>query len=250
MSPFIAAFMLMALLPPGPILWTWSFFAIPYLAIAFGTQDDPLFRVSPRVGDMSYGIYVHAFPLQQTVYYYLHSQLSFWPIQGVSAAATILCSYLSWHWIENPALRMKPAPQKNYVRSSLTLSPAQPKTPAAAEHVPHGTGKIRNTHVHLRWRRRLEAGSGRRMAPATGVSRICGTGPPGLGACTDLPAPADRRSKPAGRRRSGRASPWRPLYSLRDPRPVDRCHAPHLPQPSINGGGRLRSRRRRGRTIR
>src|SRR6185312_2079537 len=115
MGRSIALCMLMALAPPGPALWAVAFFAIPYIALAFGAQDDPLFKLSPRIGDMSYGIYIYAFPLQQTTYYFLHSHLSFWPIQGISAAATILFAYVSWHWVESPALRMKPAPRKALV---------------------------------------------------------------------------------------------------------------------------------------
>jgi peptidoglycan/LPS O-acetylase OafA/YrhL len=108
----IAAFMLMAVLPHGSLLWLWSWFAIPYIVLAFCTQNDPMFSLPPWLGDLSYGIYIYAFPLQQMVYYYGHSTLSFWQMQAMSAALTLFCSYLSWHFVENPALRLKPTRRK------------------------------------------------------------------------------------------------------------------------------------------
>jgi peptidoglycan/LPS O-acetylase OafA/YrhL len=108
----IAAFMLMAVLPPGNLLWSWSWFAIPYIVLAFCTQNDPMFSLPSWLGDLSYGIYIYAFPLQQTVYNFGHTTVSFWQMQAMSAALTLLCSYLSWHIVENPALRLKPAKRK------------------------------------------------------------------------------------------------------------------------------------------
>jgi peptidoglycan/LPS O-acetylase OafA/YrhL len=122
----IAAFMLMALIPPGNLLWIWSFFAIPYIVLAFCTQDDPMFRLSRWLGDLSYGIYIYAFPLQQLVYYYAHPKLSFWPIQVISALLTVACSYLSWHIVESPALRLKPAGGKGPSRIAQDARAAVP----------------------------------------------------------------------------------------------------------------------------
>jgi peptidoglycan/LPS O-acetylase OafA/YrhL len=108
----IAAFMLMAVLAPGNLLWFCSWFAIPYIVLTFCTQHDPMFSLPSWLGDLSYGIYIYAFPLQQTVYYYGHTTVSFWQMQAMSAALTLLCSYLSWHIVENPALRLKPTKRK------------------------------------------------------------------------------------------------------------------------------------------
>ena len=70
------------------------------------------------------------------------------------------------------------------------------QTPAAAEHVSHGTGKVRNSHAHLRWPRRRERD---RAAYVLGlrVPRVGDTDHPAL-CIHDLPASANRGSKPGG----------------------------------------------------
>ena len=60
-----------------------------------------------RFGDYSYGIYLFAFPVQQSV---IHFIPSIQPIQLsiVAGIATFIFAFLSWHLIEKPALALKP----------------------------------------------------------------------------------------------------------------------------------------------
>lgn len=59
-----------------------------------------------RVGDYSYGLYIYAYPIQQTFRYYFPDIL---PLQLFAAAsvATLVCAMLSWHLVEHPALLLK-----------------------------------------------------------------------------------------------------------------------------------------------
>jgi len=79
-----------------------------------------LARVSPigarwtdRVGDLSYGVYIYAFPVQQLVMHWGKDQ-SF-PL-GVdwllTVSVTLGLAYLSWHSVEQWALRFKPSARK------------------------------------------------------------------------------------------------------------------------------------------
>ena len=59
-----------------------------------------------RAGDYSYGLYIYAFPVQQTLRQYIPDIM---PL-GLFALASLLtlgCAMLSWHLVEHPALRLK-----------------------------------------------------------------------------------------------------------------------------------------------
>jgi peptidoglycan/LPS O-acetylase OafA/YrhL len=80
---------------------------LPFLMLAFGLANGRLLSRLTAY-DYSYGIYIYAFPIQQTV-------AKFWPTMPLALylittlSATIALAALSWHWIEKPALRLKPA---------------------------------------------------------------------------------------------------------------------------------------------
>ena len=79
---------------------------LPFVVLAFGLARQPwLVRMHAR--DYSYGIYIYAFPVQQTL-------VSFWPQMPLPAyllstlAITVALAALSWHFVEKPALKLKP----------------------------------------------------------------------------------------------------------------------------------------------
>jgi peptidoglycan/LPS O-acetylase OafA/YrhL len=83
-----------------------SWLVLPFVVMAFGLACHPwLSRIHAH--DYSYGIYIYAFPVQQTV-------VSFWPQIPLVAyllstlAVTISLAALSWHFVEKPALKLKP----------------------------------------------------------------------------------------------------------------------------------------------
>lgn len=63
-----------------------------------------------RRRDMSYGVYVYAFPVQQAVTALLGGHTSWWVNAGVSFPVVVALSALSWHWVEKPALSLKDRP--------------------------------------------------------------------------------------------------------------------------------------------
>lgn len=60
-----------------------------------------------RLGDISYGVYIYAFPVQQT-WVSVQPELSFAAHLGLSTMTTMALAWLSWHGIEKVALRWKP----------------------------------------------------------------------------------------------------------------------------------------------
>ena len=64
---------------------------------------------SNRLGDLSYGVYIFAFPVQQlSVHWARQQNWSFAASLFFSATATLLLAYASWHLVEKRALRFKP----------------------------------------------------------------------------------------------------------------------------------------------
>lgn len=87
----------------------WSApFCVTLLIIGAARVSAAPSRWVSRYGDLSYGLYLYAFPVQQAV---LASGLFAGSPRRIFAAAwlgTVLCAWLSWHFIEAPALRFKP----------------------------------------------------------------------------------------------------------------------------------------------
>jgi peptidoglycan/LPS O-acetylase OafA/YrhL len=67
-------------------------------------------RLTEPLGDLSYGVYIFAFPVQQIGVHF--GQGMDWGVNTylfISAAVTGALAYLSWHGVEKQALRFKPA---------------------------------------------------------------------------------------------------------------------------------------------
>ncbi len=62
-----------------------------------------------RWGDLSYGIYIWAYPVQQLVASALAGRQHWWLNLAFSLPVILALSWLSWHFVEAPALRLKPA---------------------------------------------------------------------------------------------------------------------------------------------
>lgn len=58
-------------------------------------------------GDISYGIYIYAFPVQQTLVHFLGNDISPLVLFCASLPVTYLLSALSWRFVEKPALGLK-----------------------------------------------------------------------------------------------------------------------------------------------
>ena len=80
---------------------------IPAFSIVFGSRSITGFNNFGKFGDMSYGLYIYAFPVQQTVLSLVDKNHSFWLALFAAACITMLCAFISWHLVERPALNLK-----------------------------------------------------------------------------------------------------------------------------------------------
>jgi len=84
--------------------------ALPIIVLGFGLHSSAVGRWVAARGDYSYGIYLYAFPVQQSLLWW-KPQIAFWPYLLATLLLTSLAAYASWHLVENPALRLKPRRQ-------------------------------------------------------------------------------------------------------------------------------------------
>ena len=88
----------------GYFFFVWHVL-FPYLLISVAILM-PLSRFS-KYGDFSYGIYVYAFPIQQTLAFILYPHIGIKRMMLYSFMITLVVSIFSWHYIEKPALSLK-----------------------------------------------------------------------------------------------------------------------------------------------
>ncbi|MBH9661032.1 acyltransferase family protein [Burkholderia multivorans] len=80
---------------------------VPFASISLGAANTPILNSIDRIGDVSYGMYIYAFPLQQLAVF-LWPQMTVPAFIAWSLAIPAAMAFISWHLIERPALRLKP----------------------------------------------------------------------------------------------------------------------------------------------
>lgn len=96
---------------------------IPLATIYVGLKSWPVLRRAGRFGDLSYGVYLWAFPIQQLVIMVLGERAPYALQLGVSVAGAVLMALASWHLIESPMLKLKPKRDERTPALSLTEAP-------------------------------------------------------------------------------------------------------------------------------
>jgi peptidoglycan/LPS O-acetylase OafA/YrhL len=93
----------------------WLVYAVFWLAYV------PNLHWFNRAGDYSYGLYIYAFPIEQTLRQCFPAIL---PLELFPAASvlTLGCAMLSWHFIEQPALRLKNLRFRDLLRRRAVIS--------------------------------------------------------------------------------------------------------------------------------
>jgi len=86
---------------------TFLYIVAPYAILSFAVTQTPVLHRIGRFGDLSYGIYLYGFLIQQIINSVTGNSLT--PFQNaiMSMPIAALCAYISWHAIEKPALKYK-----------------------------------------------------------------------------------------------------------------------------------------------
>lgn len=80
---------------------------VPYVAVSMGVASTPVVRRAGRFGDFSYGLYIYAFLIQQTLMHLLPKS-GFVAFFVASTTLSIAAGVASWHLIEKRAMQLKP----------------------------------------------------------------------------------------------------------------------------------------------
>ncbi len=78
-------------------------FPVAYLTVWIGLMRPPKIPF----GDLSYGVYLFHFPVEQTVAHLFPDVGSWWRMALMALPPTLLCAWLSWNLIEQPILSCK-----------------------------------------------------------------------------------------------------------------------------------------------
>jgi peptidoglycan/LPS O-acetylase OafA/YrhL len=78
-------------------------FPVAYLTLWLGLKTPP--RIP--FGDLSYGIYLLHFPIEQTIMHIIPGAGIWWRLTLMTLPPTFVCAWLSWNWIEHPILGHK-----------------------------------------------------------------------------------------------------------------------------------------------
>ncbi|MEA5000560.1 MAG: acyltransferase [Endomicrobiaceae bacterium] len=84
-----------------------QFFTLPYIVIFIAYSKIPYINKFGKYGDFSYGIYLWAFPIQQTLIYLFPNKYNIYEYIVLSFIASLFCGIISYYLIEKPALKLK-----------------------------------------------------------------------------------------------------------------------------------------------
>ena len=98
---------LAASVPLGAFILLFPLFGA-YLVIYLALERRLPVIPAARVGDLSYGLYIYGWPVEQALLYVSGGTLAWWQLFPLALALSAALAFLSWHLVEKPALRFKP----------------------------------------------------------------------------------------------------------------------------------------------
>ena len=101
----VSSILLVASFYFGVFMYT-NYILLPVVIITLGLTPIPyLCNIGKKMGDISYGVYIYGFPVQQTLVYYF--KFNAMELMLPSLVISYLLAFCSWHLIEKKALELK-----------------------------------------------------------------------------------------------------------------------------------------------
>lgn len=80
---------------------------LPYAVLCVGLQGGIGTELKRLIGDLSYGVYLFSYPILNIVISLGKLQLGPEVVLAIAAPSSLAVAWLSWHWVERPALSYK-----------------------------------------------------------------------------------------------------------------------------------------------
>lgn len=120
----LIALALMPFIPGGNTAYEIGLYIVlPYAVLSLALAKPAALGSVGRFGDFSYGVYIYAFPVQQTVALYFHTEHQPFMNAALSLVPTLLLAIASWHLIEKRFLLLKPR-RRPAMRDAVTAQRA------------------------------------------------------------------------------------------------------------------------------
>jgi peptidoglycan/LPS O-acetylase OafA/YrhL len=87
-----------------------------YLALWLALNPHLPVIPAARFGDISYGLYIYGWPVEQTVMWLSGGRAAWWQVFLIALPAASAIALLSWHLVEKPMLRLKPGAGRGVLR--------------------------------------------------------------------------------------------------------------------------------------
>lgn len=114
---------LLASILPAQASYVW-WIVLPYSVIALGCARTPGICRAGRFGDLSYGLYLYAFPIQQMlIVVFPHMRFATSVLAALALSLTL--AFASWHLVEKRVLKFKPSHPVRRAPASETVVAAE-----------------------------------------------------------------------------------------------------------------------------
>jgi len=98
-----------------------KFVVLPLIVISFGLKSTIILnKTGKKLGDLSYGIYIYGFPIQQTLMHYF--KMDYLELMLYALPLSYVFAYLSWHLVEVKALKYKKIKIEHYLDQCFVRS--------------------------------------------------------------------------------------------------------------------------------
>ena len=100
LTVFAVAIMITISIIRPQIYWCVNWFLVTYIVLSFGQYRTSIISRAGKWGDPSYGMYLYAFPIQQSLQYLTGNEMDLSGMILITTMLSMLMGYISWHIVE------------------------------------------------------------------------------------------------------------------------------------------------------